>query len=83
MKAESPGALVRSILSSRLEAQGFYAQGFIGAHAFNSLLGETGVPAGLRKPLAIRLNPPSLASPSPASPGPTGTPRSIGVFYWR
>jgi epoxyqueuosine reductase len=49
MKAESPGALVRSILSSRLEAQGFYAQGFIGAHAFNSLLGETGVPAGLRE----------------------------------
>ncbi len=49
MKAESPGALVRSILSSRLEAQGFYAQGFIGAHAFNSLLGEAEVPADLRK----------------------------------
>lgn len=49
MKAESPGALVRSILSSQLEAQGFFAQGFLSARSFLSVLDETGVSAQIRE----------------------------------
>ncbi len=49
LKAESPGAIVRSILSKNLEAQGFFAQGFLDQRTLNSILNETGVPAELRE----------------------------------
>ncbi|MDX9827220.1 MAG: hypothetical protein RBT73_05685, partial [Spirochaetia bacterium] len=49
MKPESPGALVRSILSSQLEAQGFFAQGFLDAQDFQSTLIEAGIPAEVRE----------------------------------
>jgi epoxyqueuosine reductase QueG len=49
VKPESPGALVRSILSSQLEAQGFFAQGFLDAQDFQSTLIEAGIPAEVRE----------------------------------
>jgi epoxyqueuosine reductase len=48
MKAQSPGAVVRSILAGQLKDQGFFAQGFITAQSFLSVLDEMRISAEIR-----------------------------------
>ncbi|MDD3980748.1 MAG: 4Fe-4S double cluster binding domain-containing protein [Spirochaetales bacterium] len=48
-KAESPGSLVRTILSRQLEALGFFAQGFLSARSFQAVLDEEEVSTQIRE----------------------------------